>query len=218
MQCYGAIQIVNGSTVDAGGGVGTGNVGDADGCIGTLHPDPQDAGVIYGRGGRGGDGYVRLEYDTYTLEGSNVIGVTSEAKFRPVPVSGSPVGDFPVHPGSRMVVNISQGFSRWFNSQLDTPTYVAVYDDPNTPEVEGTKFSAFGQMVDILARTAPGDVDSPGRPNLFLATPWTALDDLGTISDRRFLQFRVDFQIGLAYTFDQPRPFVDCVSIAVQFN
>ena len=122
----------------------------------------------------------------------------------------------PAHPGVPMVVNKSSAFSRWYNTELDTPNYVPVYDDPLTPEVEGTKFEDAGQMLDILVRTAPGSLDTPGRPDLVLATPWTPLADVSNISDRRFLQFRVEFEIALSYSFDEPRPFVDFISITVE--
>jgi hypothetical protein len=126
------------------------------------------------------------------------------------------LGDFPAHPNVPMTVNQSQGFSRWFNTQLDTPRYVAVFDDPLTPEIEGTSFETAGQSVDILVRTAPGSLVSPGRPDTDLATPWTPLADVAQIGARRFIQFRVDFNIGLSYVFTEPRPFVDFIAILVE--
>ncbi len=208
LQSYGDVLIQNGSTVNAGGGIGTQTTN-----IGSLHPDAQDNAVVKGLGGVGGDGYLRFEDSDGFVNtlGSTVTGVRSVATFRP-----DANGDFPGHPGLPMTVNASTGYSRWFNAELDTPTYVPLFDDPLTPELEGTKFDAAGQMLDILVRTAPGSLDTPGRPDLVLATPWTPLIDVGNISDRRFLQFRVDFEIGLSYSFSEPRPYVDFISIAVE--
>jgi hypothetical protein len=218
IQCYGDIQIRNGSRVDAAGGIGT-QTGD-DINIGTISPDPPDEGTIKGLGGFGGDGYLRFEdSDGVIPVGGNdtVLGSRSDETFRPVLVEEDDFqGEYPAHPGVLMTVNKSQAFSRWFNTELDTPSYVALFDDPLTPEIEGTKFEDAGQMLEILVRTAPGSLDTPGRPDLVLATPWVPLEDVSTISDRRFLQFRVDFEIGLSYQFDEPRPFVDFISIAVE--
>jgi hypothetical protein len=117
-----------------------------------------------------------------------------------------------------MVVNVSEAFSPWFNSQLDTPSYVALYDDPLTPEVEGTALEEYGQVIDIFVRTAPGDPDRPGHPLLSFATEWRPLADVAGISDRRYLQFRVFMSMDLSYPFESPRPFVDCVAIAIELQ
>ncbi len=223
IQSPGDIQILNGSTVTAAGGTGS-----LSNNIGQIHPDPPDVGVVTGLGGVGGLGYVRFEagssWDPVTQKaatpvGSNVIGVESHAQFTP-----SATGSYPSHPGVPMVMNLSTAYSRWFNSQLDTPSFVPEFDDPSTPAIEGTSLfvpsiPATGVFsADVLVRTAPADVNDPANPDATLITEWTPLADVGTISDRRFLQFRVDFVIPLAYTFDQPRPYVDVVSIAIELQ
>lgn len=211
IQSFEDILVQNGSNVNAGGGIG--KLSGPDENVGTISPDPPDEGVITGLGGFGGDGYVRLEDSDgfVNTAGSTVTGLRTVELFRP-----TEEGFYPAHDGVPMTVNVSQSFSRWFNTELDTPTYVPLYDNPLTPEIEGTSFEDAGQLLEILVRTAPGSLITPGRPDLVLATPWTPLEDVGTISDRRFLQFRVDFEILLSYSFEEPRPFVDFISIAVE--
>jgi hypothetical protein len=125
-----------------------------------------------------------------------------------------------------MVVDLSQGFSRWFNTQLDTPSFAPHDDDLGTPVVEGTSyFEPAGSVVQIWVRSAPNDTANTGHPNLNLATStgnkaaWTPYVDVGTISRRRFLQFRVDFTQPLSYDFDPATlPYVDYIRIDINLN
>jgi len=233
-QCVGDIIVSNGSTVSAAGGQGS-----VINNLGSLHPNNADNDVITGIGGLGGDGYVRFEDSDGVafVSGSSVLGVVSEAAFEP-----TINGDYPAHPGFPMVLNTSTAYSRWFNSELDTPTYILLDDDPLTAPVEGTLVhEAPGQTVDVFARTAPGDPGRAGQPQSLLATAWTPIADVETISDRRFLQFRVDFLIPLSYlpytvtgttvvnpgtpeeftvveTEQTDRSFVDCIAISVELQ
>ncbi len=235
LQCLGNIIVTNGSTVSAAGGEGSVIYN-----LGSLHPNNADNAVITGIGGLGGDGYVRFEDSdgAASVIGSSVLGVVSEGVFAP-----TADGDYPAHPGFPMELNASIAYSRWFNSELDTPTYILLNDDPLTAPIEGTSvFTAPGQTVDIFARTAPGDPARVGKPQSLLATPWTPIADVTSISDRRFLQFRVDFLIPLSYlpytvtgttvvnpgeqpdeftvveTEHTPRSFVDCLAISVELQ
>jgi hypothetical protein len=127
-----------------------------------------------------------------------------------------------------MVVNSSVAYSRWFNSQLDTPTYVAVFDDPTTVTVlEGTSFFDFDDVigpavgdsrVEIDVRTAPNDIDNNGHPALFQATNWFPLSQTTQINDRRYLQFRVTFTLPLSYSFSSPRPYVEYLQIDIELQ
>ncbi len=211
MQCFGDITIQNGSTVTVAGGIG-----DQTTNIGQISPDPPDTGTIKGLGGFGGNGYLRFESATgaAVIIGSTVTGSLSQAAFRP-----DANGDYPAHPGAPMVVNTSIAYSRWFNSQLDTPSFVAVFDDLLTPEVDGTSiFQPAGHVVDVQVRSAPQNINAVGRPDLGLVTGWVPLASANTISDRRFLQFRIDFVMPLSFTFDQARPTVEFIEISIELN
>ena len=101
---------------------------------------------------RKGTGYVLFEDwngDVDTV-GSQVLGVSTEVRFRP-----TADGSFPGRTLQPMVVNQSIAHSRWFNSQLDTPTFVAAFDDPTTVTVlEGTSYKFVPSELTVKA----GDV------------------------------------------------------------
>ena len=119
-------------------------------------------------------------------------------------------------------MNFSQGFSKWFNAQLDTPTYAT---DAATSVYTGVPGDTFQSQVNIWVRSAPNDTANTGHPNLNLATstgntaPWTAYIDVNNVSRRRFLQFRVDFTVPLSYDFDLAKlPYVDYLRINIDLN
>ena len=202
---------------------------------------------IKGKGGQGGVGYIRLE-DVDGLFGELaapdviVVGKVVTGQFAPTAEGNYPGRDDIVTTPSDnidqrvpMVVNTSVVYSKWFNALLETPTYVAVYDDPATVGTdgilgtaddlyEGTYFNDYaaqsGGQILIEARTAPNDTDplNSGHPNLFQATGWFPLDQLAQISDRRFLQFRITFTLPLNYTFDLPRPYVEYLQINIELQ
>jgi hypothetical protein len=238
-QCYGDIIIRNGSTVTAAGGDNTNSIGYVSiknnvNNILTAQPQP-------GKGGSGGIGYVRFEDGTYDSVGaiaadvtnSTVVGSRSDALFRPYndPATSTVEADFQAFPGTPFVVNISQGFSRWFNTQLDTPSF-APHDNTAAPTdlPNGTLVVnplAPDATVDIWVRAAPNDTQNTGHPNLAQATssgnnwvfPWTRYVDCGTISRRRFIQFRVDFTLPLSFNFDTTKlPYVDYLQIDINLN
>ena len=225
-QCYGDITIQNGSTVTAAGG-------DNASSIGYVSVDIFGAERL-GKGGRGGDGYIRLEdADGSAVQiASTVTPTASQASFRPYDNPGTaPIeAEYQAFPGVPFVVNFSQGFSRWFNTQIDTPSFAPRYDDPaTTSDIEGTQvFSGttdFTSQVNIWARSAPNDTARTGHPNLDQATstgntaPWTAYDDIAAISGRRFVQFRVDFIVPLSFNFSLANlPYVDYLRIDVNLN
>jgi len=230
MQCYGSIDILNGSKVTAAGGDNSQSLG--------YYQVNQINTEILGAGGRGGDGYVRFEDNDSTspgqanVVGSTVLGSVAQAVFAPYdnPSTTLIEADYKAFPGKPFVVNFSQGFSVWFNTGLDTPTFAPHDDDPSTSAIDGTSVFAptigtTPSLVQIWVRTAPNDTANTGHPNLFLATssgnvaPWTAYADVATISRRRFLQFRVDFTVPLSYTFNLAQlPYVDFVQIDINLN
>jgi hypothetical protein len=222
LQCYGAIDIVNGSTVTAAGG-------DNSASQGYYQVNQQNVDKL-GKGGKGGDGYVRFEDSdgVANINSSTVKGSVSQAQFVPYdnPATTATEADFQAFPGKPFVVNFSQGFSRWFNAGLDTPTFAPHDDDPSTAAVDGTSYYApNGAQVQIWVRSAPNDTSNTGHPNLFLASssgntsPWTAYTDVGQISRKRFLQFRVDFITPLSYDFDISNlPYVDYIQIDINLN
>jgi hypothetical protein len=224
LQCYGAIDIVNGSTVTAAGGDNSQSSGFYQ--VNQSNPPIDKQGF----GGMGGDGYVRFEDadGAANINSSTVKGSVTQAPFVPFdnPSTTTTEADFQAFPGKPFVVNFSQGFSRWFNAGLDTPTFAPHDDDPSTIAVDGTSvYAPNGALVQIWVRSAPNDTTNTGHPNLFLATssgnksPWTAYVDVGTVSRRRFLQFRVDFTTPLSYDFDLANlPYVDFVQIDINLN
>ncbi len=225
MQCYNdgslstGIRIENGSTVTAGGGVPQGNS-----ARGQWTQDASGTGALLGYGGIGGDGYVFFEDGdgSPTIIGSAVTGVVNQGVFRPKDDAGTPAieEEFPSHPGVPFTVNRSVAYSRWFNSQLDTPTYFPHDDNTETAAVDGTKKfePATGGTVEIFCRSTHNDTSNTGHPDLNLVTPWTRYDDVQTISDRRFLQFRVDFFLPLSHTFDQGLPYLDFLQIDIELD
>jgi hypothetical protein len=238
-QCYGDIIIRNGSTVTAAGGDNTNSIGYV--SIKNNINDILAAAPAPGKGGSGGLGYVRFEDGTYDatsgiaadVTNSQVFGLRTDALFRPFndPATSAVESDFQAFPGTPFVVNISQGFSRWFNTQLDTPSFAphdntaAAIDPPNGTLIVNPL--APDATVDVWVRSAPNNVVSTGHPDLGQATssgnnwifPWTRYVDCGTISRRRFLQFRVDFTLPLSYDFDATKlPYVDFLQIDVNLN
>lgn len=222
---YGDIVIENGSTLTAAGGDNASSIGYI-----TVKPDnanPLAANPATGRGGPGGSGYVRFEEadgvaDIKDPLSSLVFGVLTQASFTPYdnPQTSVVESDFRAFPGTPFVVNVSQGFGRWTNTQLDTPSFAPHYDDLGTVAVDGTSFNApAGSAVDIWVRSAPNDTANTGHPNLNFATAWTRYDDVGTISRRRFIQYRVDFTIPLSYDFNPANlPSVDFLRIDINLN
>lgn len=220
LQAYeGDISIDAGSVLDASGGDNTNSRGQ-------ITRNQAGTGSTEGRGGAGGLGYVRLEDSDgiITLPNPNSVrGILTSAQFRP-----TVNGDYPGRTNAPMVVNVSEAYSVWFNTQLDTPTYFAPLDLPGTPDVlEGTSFFDFDDVigpavgdskVDIQCRSAPNDITNNGFPNLFQATDWFPLDQLASISGRRFIQFRVTFTLPLSYKFTDPRPYVEYLQIDVQLQ
>jgi hypothetical protein len=226
LQAYeGDVDVKNGSGLLANAFLNTENVPGSDGgAVGEIttgrNDTPSVPAPIKGKGGNGGNGYVRIEdRDGQVLNlGSQVKGEASFAVFRPEADGSYPgrIDDVP------MIVNTSVAYSRWFNTQLDTPTFVPVWDDPNTPEIEGTAsydfFNESGGVIGIECRTAPNDPNNTGHPNLFSATSWVGLDQVGTISDRRFLQFRITMSLPLNYSFDNPLPYVDFLQVNIELK
>jgi hypothetical protein len=232
------IIIQNGSTISAAGGDNATSIGYI-----TAKPDNNDpllASKQEGKGGLGGDGYVRLEDsdgaalipdyqpNNAIAGGTHVKGVFTQGTFAPYdnPSTAAVEADFQAFPGTPFVVNVSRGFSRWFNAQLDTPSFAPHDDDPATPQVDGTAFTEpAGSDVQIWVRSAPNDTTNSGHPNLSQATssvataPWTDYYDVATISRNRFIQFRVDLTVPLSYDFNVANlPKVDFVRIDINLN
>ena len=232
------IIIQNGSTVTAAGGDNAQSIGYI-----SAKPDnnnPLLASKQEGKGGVGGDGYVRFEDsdgaalipdyqpNNTIAGGTHVKGLLTQAVFAPYdnPSTAAVEADFKAFAGTPFVVNVSRGYSRWFNAQLDTPSFAPHDDDPATPLVEGTKFSEpAGSDVQIWVRSAPNDTTNTGHPNLNLASstgntaPWTDYYDVATISRRRFIQFRVDLTVPLSYDWDLTElPSVDFIRIDINLT
>lgn len=221
LQCYGTVDVLNGSTLDVSGGdpLST-STSRPSGSISQNSPapladntSPPPAGTENdtqtGRGGAGSDGFVRIDAAPggISVVGSTILGTSSNGEFRPT-VDGS----YPSHPGAPMVENNSIAYSRWFNAGLDTPRYVQNVD--NTI-VGGTDL---GGTVSLFARSAFDDPARPGRPQLANATPWTPFADIEDVSDRRHIEVRVDFFVPFTFTFDQELPYVDCIQVDVELR
>jgi len=230
LQAYeGDVDVKNGSHLYAAGGDNTASTGE----ITTSRNDtPSVPSPIKGKGGSGGEGYVRLEDRDgvfLNLTGQYDTSSITLGQFRPQ-ADGSYPGRGPEVP---MVVDTSVAYSRWFDSKLDTPTYRPAYDDPLTvgndgifgtfdDPIEGTLLQDFaaqsGGSVVIETRGAPNDPANSGHPNLFQVTAWVPFDQVETISDRRFLQFRITFTLPLTYSFSNPLPYVDFLQINIETN
>ncbi|MCG3136172.1 MAG: hypothetical protein HMLKMBBP_04012 [Planctomycetes bacterium] len=222
LSSFGNIVITNGSLLNAGGGI----PGASD-SIGQVAISAGNT-PIEGQGGIGGDGFIVLEDSDGIVDesdaGSQAVGVLTKQEFN-VESDGS----YPNRGANDvMVTNVSTAFSRWFDSQLDTPTYFPLLDNLLTPELDGTEvsvngvvtgdFGENGTVVLIECRAADGSTANPGIPNTAQTTSWVPIQDVGTISDRRFLQFRVTFTLPLSYSFDDPRPYVRCLTVDVELN
>jgi hypothetical protein len=238
-QCYGDIVIRNGSTVTAAGGDNSTSIGYI--SIKNNVNNVLTAAPATGKGGPGGLGYIRFEDGSFDsvnsiaadVTNSTIIGSRTDALFRPYndPATSAVESNFQAFPGTPMVVNISQGFSRWFNAQLDTPSYVP-HDNTQPPgsPPDGTLIVnplSPDATVDVWVRGAPNDISNPGHPNLGQATnsgdnwvfPWTRYVDVNTISRNRFLQFRVDFTLPLSYDFDPTKlPYLEYLRIDINLN
>jgi hypothetical protein len=218
LQAYeGNVTVTNGSQLLAEGGVNTDSVGQITTSKNDTiaNPDP-----IKGKGGAGGLGFIRLEDSDGAFPNltGQTVGDLYTGVFAPE-ADGSYPGRDDV---AFMVVNQSIVYSGWFNTQLDTPTFQALYDDPLTPAIEGTKLEEYavqsGGEILIQVRAAPNDVANTGHPNLFQATNWVPLDMASTISDRRFLQFRITYTLPFNYLFSQPLPYVDYLQINIELR
>jgi hypothetical protein len=253
LTCYGnalkagtleeGVIIQNGSTITAAGGDNSTSIGYI--TVKADNTNPLLAAKQEGKGGLGGNGYVRFEDsdgaalipdyqpDNTVSGGTHVKGVLTQGTYAPYdnPGTAAVEADFQAFPNTPFVVNVSRGYSRWFNAQLDTPSFAPHDDDPLTPIVEGTKYSEplVGGIaptdVQIWVRSAPNDTANTGHPNLNLATssgnvaPWTDYLDCGTISRRRFIQFRVDFTVPLSWDWNIAElPFVDFIRIDINLN
>ncbi|MCE9635955.1 MAG: Ig-like domain-containing protein [Planctomycetes bacterium] len=249
LQAYeGDVDVKNGAKLYAAGGdpsASTGEITTSRNDTATV-PSP-----IKGKGGTGGEGFIRLEDKDGIFP--NLVGQYDTAaitltQFRPLSdgsypgratipgVAAGPGGvpaAIPAIPGIPMTVDASYAYSRWFDSKLDTPTYRAAYDDPTTvgadgifgtfdDPIEGTLVQDFaaqsGGNVLIEARAAADDPANSGHPNLFQVSSWVPLDQVGNISDRRFLQFRITFTLPLTYSFANPLPYVDFLQINIETN
>ncbi len=218
LQAYeGDIILQNGAQLLAQGG-------DNSSSVGQITKNTPGTDGVDGLGGLGGDGYVRLEDQDGVIDvsGANVAsGVVTKAAFRPE-VDGS----YPGRPATQpMVVEKSVAYSRWFDSQLDTPTYKPLLEqDTGTPEIDGTQFFDYAQesggSIVIEVRSAPGDPARPGHPNLNQITPWTEYSVMEgpPVADKRYIQFRVNFTLPLSYPFSSPRPYVRCMLIDIELN
>lgn len=222
LQCYGNVTIRNGSLLDASGGDPfSTSTARPSGSVSSNSPSPladntsppplgSENDTQTGRGGAGADGFVRIDAAPggVSIVGSTVRGSQSAGDFRPVGLDSS----YPSHPGAPMVENESVGFSRWFNSGLDTPRYV---ENQTNTIIGGTDN---GGTVTIFARSAFDDPSNPGRPQLANPTDWVPLDSIEDISDRRHIQFRLDFFVPFTFTFEQELPYIDCIQVDVELR
>ena len=96
------------------------------------------------------------------------------------------------------------------------PRCVVRFDDPATPEVEGTSFHApAGSSVRLFARSTPEDILYHHHPNPYLASPWVELDPAHPdFVGRSFVQLRIEFTVPPGATPATPDlPYVDLVSL-----
>lgn len=105
--------------------------------------------------------------------------------------------------------------SGWFDSAGLAPRCVARFDDPATPEVEGTRLHApAGSSVRLFARATPEEVINH-VPNPYLIGPWVELDPAHPdFVGRHFVQLRIEFTLPPGATPATPDlPYVDVVSL-----
>jgi hypothetical protein len=106
--------------------------------------------------------------------------------------------------------------SDWIDLGHESLVLAAAFDDPGTPEIEGTRvlLPAAGGSAEIRVRGAFQDIGLPtAGPDLNTPTGWFLLDELDRIRDRRFVQFRIEFTLPEGHRHGDPRPAVDRIEI-----
>ena len=109
--------------------------------------------------------------------------------------------------------------SPWFSGQGVAPRYEMLFDDPETPGIEGTNFHAPpGSSVRFLARTTYAAADSTQfsvYPHPYLARPWVELDAANpSFLGFGYIQLRIEFTLPPEATPSTPDlPYVERVSV-----
>lgn len=103
----------------------------------------------------------------------------------------------------------------WLDGRGIAPRYEMRFDDPATPQIEGTTVHApAGSSVRVFARTTPANA-ATNSPDAFHVGPWIELDPAhGEFLGQHYVQLRIEFTLPPGATPSTPDlPYVDRVSL-----